>query len=154
MATGRIAGIRTAAWLLGAIALSAGCGEGDGGAGPSPLAVAPAPEPDGDNQFANVGNTLQDALRVVVTRDGVPVEGVQVQWVTTSGGVLTPGTSTTAGDGVASTQWRLGPQPGQQSVNARVVEAEGSPVVFTAFATDPTPGGGGPPELAGGAAVR
>jgi len=77
------------------------------------------------------------------TRHGQPAEDVEVQWVTTSGGAFTPGTSLTGADGIATTTWTRGPGVGNQSANARLLGAEGSPVIFSALAIDPPSGGGG-----------
>ena len=111
------------------------------------MAVAQTEDASGDGQVGFVGETLDDALRVIVTRDGQPVEDVEVQWLTT-GGTVSPGSSLTDATGIATSTWTLGPTPGDQTASARVVGAEGSPVDFTASAvmTPPPGGGGGDPE--------
>jgi hypothetical protein len=133
----------TAAMLLGAIAFSAGCSGDDGGPSTSPLTIAPTEDENGDSQVGIVGDALELPLRVIVTRDEEPVEDVEVQWITTTGGSFNPGTSLTGPDGIATTIWTLGPGAGDQTASARVVGAEGSPVSFSALAIDPPPGGGG-----------
>ena len=143
MTTWHLARIATAASLLGAVAFSTGCGDDAGGLISSPLAIAQTLEESGDDQVANVGEPLDEPLRVIVTRDDQPVEDEEVQWLTTSGGSFTPGTSVTGADGIATTTWTLGPNPGEQAANARLIGAEGSPVSFSALAIDPPPPGGG-----------
>jgi Bacterial Ig-like domain (group 1) len=137
--------IGTMALLIGVVGAGAGCSN-DSGPTPTPMAVAQTEDESGDGQTAFVGEAL-DPLRVIVTRDGQPVEDVEVQWVTT-GGTVNPGASQTDASGVATTTWTLGPTPGDQSASARVVGAEGSPVEFSANAlmTPPPGGGGGDPE--------
>jgi hypothetical protein len=142
MPTRQMARIGRVALLLGGVAISAACSDDSGGPS-SPLVVAQTEENSGDIQFGVVSEPLDEVLRVIVTRDGQPVEDVEVQWLTTSGGSFTPGTSLTGPDGIATTSWILGPTEGEQSASARVVGAEGSPVIFTAQAADPPPGGGG-----------
>jgi hypothetical protein len=137
-----MARIGVVALLLGAVGTVAGCSD-DSGSTPSPLAVAQTEEQSGDAQIGPIGQPLDDALRVVVTRDGQPVEDVEVQWLTTTGGSFTQGTTTTDANGVATATWILGPEPGDQAASARVVGAEGSPVLFSATAFDPGPPGGG-----------
>lgn len=143
MPTSHLAQLRTTAMLLAAAAFSTGCSGDDGGPSSSPLAIAETEEASGNSQGDNVGETLGQVLRVIVTRDSQPVEGVEVQWLTTSGGSFSPGTSLTDTDGIATTTWTLGPGVGEQSASARLVGAEGSPVMFRAFAFDQPAGGGG-----------
>jgi hypothetical protein len=132
--------IGTAALVLAAVGFSAGCSGDDGGPSGSPLVVAQTEEENGDTQIGTVSEPLSDVLRVVVTRDGQPVADVEVQWLTSSGGSFAPGTSLT---GIATSTWILGPEAGDQEASARVVGAEGSPVLFSAVGVDPPPGGGG-----------
>ncbi len=88
----------------------------------------------GDGQEAGPGEALSSPLvvRLVDDRgDGVP--GRAVAWVVaTGGGRVSPETSTTDPDGVASTQWTLGDDPGANTLNA-VVSGVGV-VSFTASA--------------------
>jgi hypothetical protein len=137
-----MARIGAVALLLGAVGTAAGCSD-DSGPTLSPLVVAQTEEQSGDAQIGPIGQPLDDALRVIVTRDDQPVEDVEVQWLTTTGGSFVQGTTMTDADGVATATWILGPEPGDQAASARVVGAEGSPVPFSAVAFDPGPGGGG-----------
>lgn len=146
MPTRCMARIGTLALLFGVAGAAAGCSD-DSGTNPTPMALAQTEDASGDGQVGFVGQTLDDALRVIVTRDGQPVEDVEVQWLTT-GGTVSPGSSLTDATGIATSTWTLGPTPGDQTASARVVGAEGSPVDFTASAVmaPPPGGGGGDPE--------
>jgi plastocyanin len=127
------------------IALVAGCGGdgGDGGSGPppgeDPLVMAKPTSGSGDNQTGEVGNRLAAPIQVIVTRGGVPEEGVVVTWATPDGGLVAPPTSNTQADGIAGGLWDLGPEPGTQTATAAVNGADGSPVTFTATAEDAGP---------------
>jgi hypothetical protein len=62
---------------------------------------------------------------------------VTVSWaVIEGGGSVSPASSTTNSSGVASAKFTLGPAGGQQRAQAEVSGLTGSPVVFTATATD------------------
>src|SRR5687768_14457078 len=69
---------------------------------------------DGDAQIGPIGGQLAEPLTVRVndTR-GRPVSGINVAFVPGAGSVL-PEAVTTDADGLASTQWSLGPQTGAQ----------------------------------------
>jgi hypothetical protein len=88
----------------------------------------------GNDQSGTVGTALLDSLRVLVTdAEGIGTPGVSVTWsVVTGGGVISPATATTNPNGVASTQFSLGPNEGDQQAQAEVSGVAGSPVVFTA----------------------
>jgi hypothetical protein len=95
----------------------------------------------GGGQSAVVGTALADPL-VVRARDGSgnPVSGLAVAWVVgDGGGSLTPQTSLTDQDGLASTRWTLGAAPGANSATA-VVSGVGT-VGFGATAVPGTPPG-------------
>jgi Domain of unknown function (DUF1929)/Bacterial Ig-like domain (group 1) len=96
----------------------------------------------GDGQVAPAGAALPNPLAVLVTDDaGDPVEGVTVQWTANGGGGVSPGSVQTGSDGKASTSRTLGATTGQQITTAAVTGLQGSPVSFTATATDgATPG--------------
>ena len=88
----------------------------------------------GDGQRAAPGTRLPQDLAVRVTdADGNPVVNAAVTWVVTGGGgTMDPSTSTTDGDGRASTRWTLGPQLGTNTAQA-VVSGVGT-ATFTATA--------------------
>ena len=93
----------------------------------------------GDGQSALAGTSVADPL-VVRAKDaaGNPVAGLAVAWVVgTGGGTLAPQTSTTGGDGLASTRWTLGANPGANSATA-VISGVGT-AGFSATANPGTP---------------
>jgi plastocyanin len=97
------------------------------------------PANSGDAQVGVAGVRLPDSLRVVVTRNGRPTEGVTVVWFTTEGSV-TPSTVRTGPDGMAATTWTPLQLFGEQFATARV-DGDGGPAIgFTAIAT-PDPNG-------------
>jgi hypothetical protein len=97
----------------------------------------------GGGQNGTPGSVLPLPLSVLVTdAAGDPVAGVEVTWsVLTGGGTVSPASSTTTTDGVATTQFTLGPVEGEQQVQAQAgqLQLQGSPVVFTATATAAPP---------------
>jgi plastocyanin len=126
---------RTLALGLGVVSLALGaCGGSGSDLGPSPLVLAMAPTESGDQQTAPLGTSLQNEIRVLVTRDGVPEAGVSVTWSVVVGSV-DPVTLTTGPDGIGATKWTLGAVAGAQTAQAVVSGATGSPVTFTATAT-------------------
>jgi len=97
--------------------------------------IALAPGASGNNQSGQVGQVLALRLQVLVTRNGIPAEGVDVQWAATPGnGTVGPAVSSTDADGVALTGWTLPTSTGEVSADASVAGAKGSPVAFTATA--------------------
>lgn len=128
------AGRRT--WVLGVLAalLGMACGSNDTGPESRPI-VAKTATKSGDLQSGAVGEALPNDLRVVVTRDGAPASDVTVTWFTGSGS-LTPTSDQTDADGLSTSTWTLGDTPGHVTATASVTNATGSPVSFTATATD------------------
>jgi plastocyanin len=94
----------------------------------------------GDQQFGPVGLALGNPLRVLITRDGEPVEGVDVDWNAGQGGSLADEADSDE-EGIASAVWTLGPEIGTHSATAAIDGADGSPLTYTAVATTGT----GPP---------
>jgi hypothetical protein len=93
---------------------------------------------EGDDQRAPAGSVVLVRPAVRVADDsGRPVEGVRVSFVVTGGGGSVNGADRTTGsDGVARVgSWRLGSQPGANTLEARADALQGSPVVFAAEAT-------------------
>jgi plastocyanin len=125
------------------LAISAGVLSGCGGEDEccAPLVQTTVAKPislSGDAQTAVVGQQLAEPIRVVVTEDGNPAVGIPVQWAATAGGgSVGPASIVTDANGIASTQWTLGPSIGNQTAQASVSEAVGSPVTFTATALAP-----------------
>lgn len=120
--------------------LGAACGD-DQGPGQSPMVIEKPATKSGDQQTGPVGTVLGNPLRVLITRDGAPVEGVNVDWSAGQGGALSD-EQESGEDGIATIVWTLGPETGPQAATATVDGAEGSPLTYTATATT----GGGPPE--------
>jgi hypothetical protein len=142
--------ITTTLWTLGIGWGVAGCSDdGDVTPPPTPAAIEATEEANGNNQIAEAGAQLESPLRVLVTREEQPAEGVEVRWVSQQGGRFNPQTSVSDASGVAQTFWTLGDDAGQQIATARLVDGIQTPVTFTAVATDPPdpgPDPGGPPE--------
>ena len=95
----------------------------------------------GNGQSSVAGTALPDPLVVRgQAAAGHPVAGLAVAWVIgDGGGTLTPATSLTGDDGLASTQWTMGGSPGPNSATA-VVSGVGT-VTFTATAVPGAPPG-------------
>lgn len=90
----------------------------------------------GDDQTAEVGQPVpQDPAVKVLDASDRPKAGVTVRFtVTSGGGSVSEETVTTNGEGIASVEWRLGPQPGSNTLRAAAEGYEGSPVTFSATA--------------------
>jgi hypothetical protein len=90
----------------------------------------------GNGQAGPVGGPLPDPLLVQVTdANGNEVPGVSVTWsVLTGGGVVSPTTVVSDATGFAAAAWTLGPDEGEQQVQAAASGLAGSPLVFTATA--------------------
>ena len=116
------------------------CSGEDQGPGDSPLVVEKPATKSGDQQTGPVGTALGNPLRVLITRDGEPVEGVDVDFSAGQGGSL--GLEEESDEtGIASAVWTLGPEIGSHAATAAIDGAEGSPLTYTATATSGT----GPP---------
>lgn len=88
------------------------------------------------NRFLPTNPTVR-----VVSADGRPVRGVEVQWRANNGGKADNDETLTGADGRTSTKWKLGKSPGAQELTATVKDV-GS-VTFRALGI---PGGGGDDE--------
>lgn len=118
----------------------AGCGEDQGPQAP-PLTVAKPAIKSGDQQTGPVGLALGNPLRVLITQDGEPVEDVSVTWSAGQGGSLADAVES-GEDGIATAVWTLGSTLGEQVATATIDGADGSPLSYTAVATDePEPPG-------------
>ena len=126
------------ATLIASVSLR--CGGGDVGPPPNAASIEMA---GGNGQAAQVGTPLPNPVTVLVTDDaGDPVSGVTVQWSVDGGGDVSPSSGATGSDGKASATRTLGGTAGQQLTIATVSGLQGSPVSFTATATE-GPGGEG-----------
>jgi len=116
--------------------VSVQCGGEDIGQPPDATAIEMA---GGDGQVAPVGAPLSNPLVVLVTDEaGDPIQGVTVQWAVDGEGEVSPESVETGSDGKASATRTLGAAAGQQLTTAAVSGLQGSPVTFTATATDGT----------------
>ena len=124
-------------------AVLASCGGNDGGdlgGGPDPAALSAArSEPSGNAQSGSVGQDLANPLRIVIRRGSTPTAGVVITWSADGeGSIMSPAVDTTGSDGISTSIWHLGKAVGAQSSRAVVTGgADGSPVEFTATASDP-----------------
>lgn len=88
----------------------------------------------GDKQTGVVDHQLTDAI-VAQVKDAqtlAPASGVIVNWVVVSGGGhVFAGSALTDAQGLARERWTLGPAMGEQVLEARAVDENGVPVVFT-----------------------
>jgi plastocyanin len=111
------------------------CGSDNAAPGGNPPAIAKATAASGDAQTGAAGAKLAAPIRVIVTQDGAAKAGVSVGWAAGAGGAVAPTSSTTDATGIASTAWTLGAAAGDQTAQATLAGASGSPVVFHATAT-------------------
>jgi plastocyanin len=124
-----------------AVGLLVACGASDRQApDPTTLVLSRTPLDNGHEQVGVAGARLPDSLRVLVTRDGVPVEGVNIIWFTTEGS-LEPAAVRTGADGIAATTWTTLRLFAEQFAEARLdgvplgILDGGHRVGFTAIAT-------------------
>jgi plastocyanin len=81
---------------------------------------------------------LGNPLRVLITRDGEPVEDVSVNWGAGQGGSIgQPQESDELG--IATAVWTLGPEIGEHVATAEVDGADNSPLTYTATAEEGAP---------------
>jgi hypothetical protein len=116
-----------------------------------PAAATQIASVGGTDQSSTAGSALPEPLRVLVTDAGDdPIAGVTVTWsVIDGGGSITP-SSISNELGIASAEATLGSSMGQQHFQAEVAGLLGSPVVFTATATEEPQGAGGLRVTGGG----
>lgn len=125
--------LRPSSALAGLVLAAAlGACSSDNGGNLTMLSVAKTATNSGDAQSGTAGAALANPLRVVVSDGGILADGETVTWATANGGSLSPATSTTDANGVATTTWTLGANGGAQTATATVAGASGSPLTFTA----------------------
>lgn len=122
-----------------AVGSAVACGGGGGGGGGPSTTIAKSAAPNGDAQTATVATVLTDSIRVLVQEDGLPKVGATVAWTTTSGGSLSPTSSTTDAAGLAASRWTLGQTSGAQTARATLSGASGSPLTFNATGSPGAP---------------
>ena len=121
--------------------LGAACGGEDQGPSDTPLVIEKPATKSGDLQIGPTETALGNPLRVLITRDGEPVEGVEVNWSANLGGVITDELESDD-TGIATATWTLGPAEGDQVATATVDGATNSPLSYTATAeNDDQPAG-------------
>ena len=115
---------------VGLVTFTATAGEPE----PTDLAIEPI---EGDDQIAPVGSAVPIPPAVRVTRDGDPVQGIEVRFgVTAGGGSVAGAVQVTNDEGIARVgEWVLGPEPGLNRLEAGGEELVGSTVVFAAEVT-------------------
>jgi hypothetical protein len=81
---------------------------------------------------ATPGAIVSDSIRVLVTNlAGSPVAGVRVAFANGGGGSsVSPSVATTSANGLAATQWTLGPNPVLNTLTATVVDTANQPIAF------------------------
>jgi hypothetical protein len=129
-------GVGNAVLMVAWILAGTSCAGDDQGPSETPMVIEKSPVKSGDEQTGPVGLALGNQLQVLVTREGVPQSGIQVSWSTSFGGEVSPGSAPTNEEGLSATTWTLGPEVGTQAATASVAGATGSPLTFTALATD------------------
>ncbi|MHB0964100.1 MAG: beta strand repeat-containing protein [Gemmatimonadaceae bacterium] len=94
----------------------------------------------GGGQSAPAGATLaQPVVARVVASDGVGVSGVTVSFAASGGGTVAPATAVSDASGNVSTQWKLGPTAGAQTLTVTSAGLIGSPLTVNATAQVITP---------------
>jgi alpha-tubulin suppressor-like RCC1 family protein len=98
--------------------------------GPANLATFAFTQPNA----ATPNAVVYDSVRVLVTNPAnALVGGAHVLFtVTGGGGSVSPTVATTSTNGLAATQWTLGPQSGLNSITATVVDTANQPLNFVA----------------------
>jgi plastocyanin len=115
------------------VSLGIACSDDDQGPSEPPLTIEKAATKSGDEQTGPAGTALGNPLRVFITRDGQPAEGVSVNWAAGQGGSISQAQESDE-LGIATAVWTLGPAPGNQVATAEVSDAAGSPLTYTATA--------------------
>ncbi|MHB1097554.1 MAG: beta strand repeat-containing protein [Gemmatimonadaceae bacterium] len=94
----------------------------------------------GGGQSAPAGATLaQPVIARVVASDGIGVSGVTVGFAASGGGTVIPATAISDASGNVSTQWKLGPTAGAQTLTVTSAGLTGSPLTVSATAQVITP---------------
>jgi hypothetical protein len=109
----------------------------DGGTVDPPPEGGTIEQVSGDGQDAAVGTTLPESLIVRVLDDnGAPLAGVTVEWEAEGGGSVSEAATETGADGRTGIRRTLGMTVGAQGTVAAADGLDGSPVAFTATATE------------------
>jgi plastocyanin len=144
-------GIATGTWTLGHTAGTQAANATVTGASGSPVAFSAAATAGaaaamaihaGNNQTGAAGSSFATPLQVLITDQfGNAVAGVAVTWaVASGGGSVTPTSSVSNSQGVASTTQTLPATAGTVTVTATAAGLSGSPATFTSTATQSASG--------------
>lgn len=101
---------------------------------PPVFGIALDPLRSGDGQAGKVAQQLPQGLRVLVTRNGLPTEGVEVSWAVSPGDGAIGAVSTSGADGIATGLWTMPTTSGARTATATLAGAIGSPLTFHATA--------------------
>ncbi|MDP1892306.1 MAG: Ig-like domain-containing protein [Gemmatimonadaceae bacterium] len=94
----------------------------------------------GGAQTGSAGSTLATpVVAQVLASDGIGVSGVTVNFAASGGGTVTPATAVSDASGNVSTQWKLGPTAGAQTLTVTSAGLTGSPLTVSATANAVTP---------------
>lgn len=129
--------VQRAMLALGLLTIGCGSENSAGTDAREPLVLSLADgAASGNNQRGMTGETLRDPLRVVVTRDGKPVAGVEVNWYTTYGSIVPNGP--TDASGIASAVWAMPPYLfGSREARVTLPNGPTSGLRFTAVPSHP-----------------
>jgi plastocyanin len=141
-------GVASTMWSLGTVVGPQSAAATLSGASGSPLSfsatatagvAAVLAEHDGNNQSGEINTGLAEPVQARVTDEfGNAVGGVPVNWAAT-GATLSAPTQLSDADGVSGVGVTLGSTAGPISITAAVDGLDGSPVTFSATATEPLP---------------
>jgi plastocyanin len=141
-------GVASSTWSLGTVVGPQGAAATLSGASGSPVsftatatvgAAAVLEEHDGNGQSGEINTELPEPLQARVSDEfGNPVGGVTVDWAATG---ATPSASSdeTDASGISDVNVTLGATAGPITITASSPALEGSPVTFTATATEAAP---------------
>ncbi|HEV8600935.1 MAG TPA: plastocyanin/azurin family copper-binding protein [Gemmatimonadales bacterium] len=129
--------VRERTGILAGLIVLLGCGGGGTGPGNNNNLVLAKASPSGDGQSGPTGTTLPAPYRARLTQGGAPLQGRTVTWGI-PGGSVSPASTSTDADGVASTSVTLPPFAATNTVTAVVTAASGSPLRFSAVSTGAT----------------
>ena len=117
-------------FLGSSVWLGAACGGDDQGPSEPSLVVEKPATKSGDGQTGPVSTALGNPLRILITREGEPVEGVGVSWSAAQGGSISDAQESDE-LGIATAVWTLGPEEGNQVATATVEGATNSPLSYS-----------------------
>src|SRR6266568_5976411 len=137
-------GIAISIWTLGANACAQTATASKTGLTGSPVSFGATAQIQGATQMALNGGDGQigpatmalPTMISIIAKDqnGAVVQGVTIAWSAANGGSVIPVTSSSDGNGIASTKWTLGPNAGNQTATGTKTGLAGSPATFHAVA--------------------